>query len=245
MAEFHNYFGYGAKPVFAVRKAEEGEESDFTQRVGAGDDATIEEYVIEQKAGKYLLYNSMKLFFSNGGGPCYIVAVDTYGKEDQTIDAAKLSGGIEPLVKEQEPTMVVIPDVCGLNERADAIAVQQATLMHCGDKMKNRVAVLDVYDGYKDRRDPDGDPVTFSWVTGRRDGILLPEHLIGLSEEELAHYHDKQDQLHNGSSIRDWSTRDHLVTVILSLMISIMVLNCISLQMILSLQVMGLSILCS
>ena len=49
MTEFHNYFGYGCKPVFAVRKAEEGEESDFTQRVGAGDDATIEEYVIEQK----------------------------------------------------------------------------------------------------------------------------------------------------------------------------------------------------
>ena len=159
MAEFHNYFGFGSKPVFAVRKAEEGEDSDFTQRVGTGDDATIEEYVIEQKQGKYLLYNSMKLFFSNGGGPCYIVAVDTYGKEDQTIDGAKLSGGIEPLLKEQEPTMVVIPDVCGLNERADAIAVQQATLMHCGDKMKNRVAVLDVYDGYKDRRDPDGDPV--------------------------------------------------------------------------------------
>ena len=67
--------------------------------------------MIEQKEGKYLLYNSMKLFFSNGGGPCYIVAVDTYGKEDQTIDAGKLSGGIEPLVKEQEPTMVVIPDV--------------------------------------------------------------------------------------------------------------------------------------
>ena len=46
MAEFHNYFGYGSKPVFSVRKAEEGEESDFTQRVGAGDDATIEEHVI-------------------------------------------------------------------------------------------------------------------------------------------------------------------------------------------------------
>ena len=52
--------------------------------------------------------------------------------------------------------------------------------------------------------------MTFSWVTGRRDGVYLPEHLIGLSEEELAHYHDKQDQLHNGSSIRDWSTRDYV-----------------------------------
>ncbi len=157
MAEFHNYYGYGSKPVFKVRKAEEGEEADFIQRGGDADDPTLEEYVVEQDAGKYLLYNSMKLFFSNGGGPCYIVSVGAYGKEDQTIDAGKLSVGIETLIKEQEPTMVVIPDVMRIAERADAVSVQQATLLHCGEKMKNRVAILDVYDGYKDRKDPDGD----------------------------------------------------------------------------------------
>lgn len=159
MAEFHNYFGYGSKPVFAVKEAGDEDEADFTQLVGDGDDAEMKEYVIEQTMGKYLLYNSMKLFFSNGGGPCYIVSVGAYGKEDQSIDAAKLTAGVETLIKEQEPTMVVIPDVCRLAERADAIAVQQATLLHCGDKMKNRVAILDVYDGYRDRKDPAGDPI--------------------------------------------------------------------------------------
>jgi phage tail sheath protein FI len=159
MAEFHNYFGAGCKPVFGVRKAEEGDEADFLQRVGDDEESTMEEYVIEQKAGKYLLYNSMKLFFSNGGGPCYIVSVGAYGKEDQSIDAGKLAAGIETLIKEQEPTMVVVPDVCRLAERADAIAVQQASLLHCGEKMKNRVSILDIYDGYRDRKDPAGDPV--------------------------------------------------------------------------------------
>lgn len=159
MAEFHNYFGYGSKPVFGIRKAGDDEEPDFIQRVGDDDDPTMDDYVIEQKQGKYLLYNSMKLFFSNGGGPCYIVAVSAYGKEDQSIDASKLSAGIETLIKEQEPTMVVIPDVCGIAERADAISVQQASLLHCGDKMKNRVSILDVYDGHLDRKDPAGDPV--------------------------------------------------------------------------------------
>ncbi len=159
MAEYHNYFGQGSKPVFAVKEAGDDDEADFTQLVGEGDDAEMKEYVIEQTAGKYLLYNSMKLFFSNGGGPCYIVSVGPYGKEDQSIDAAKLTAGIETLIKEQEPTMVVIPDVCRLAERADAIAVQQASLLHCGDKMKNRVSILDVYDGYRDRKDPAGDPI--------------------------------------------------------------------------------------
>ena len=69
MAEFHNYFGSGSKPVFKIRKAEEGEEADFIQRGGDAEDPTLDEYIVEQQASKYLLYNSMKLFFSNGGGP--------------------------------------------------------------------------------------------------------------------------------------------------------------------------------
>jgi len=54
--------------------------------------------------------------------------------------------------------MVVIPDAM-LLKTADAISVQQATLAHCGGKMKNRVAVLDVSDGNRSRQDPAGDPI--------------------------------------------------------------------------------------
>ena len=61
MAEFHNYFGSGSKPVFKIRKAEEGEEADFIQRGGDAEDPTLDEYIVEQQAGKYLLFNSMKL----------------------------------------------------------------------------------------------------------------------------------------------------------------------------------------
>ena len=35
--------------------------------------------------------------------------------------------------------------------------VQQAALAHCGGKMRNRVAILDVWQGYKPRQHPDGD----------------------------------------------------------------------------------------
>jgi len=41
--------------------------------------------------------------------------------------------------------------------QSDCISVQQAMLAHCGGKMKNRFAILDVYDGYKDRQHPSGD----------------------------------------------------------------------------------------
>jgi uncharacterized protein len=61
-------------------------------------------------------------------------------------------------VKETEPTLVVIPETTRLS-RANAVKVQQAMLMHCGDRMKNRFAVLDVFAGHLDRQDPKGDPI--------------------------------------------------------------------------------------
>ncbi|WP_050478917.1 phage tail sheath family protein [Herbaspirillum rhizosphaerae] len=113
------------------------------------------EYSITQDGTAYILYYSMLLFFQNGGGPCYIVSVGNY-KDD--LDADKIKGGIDILLKEQEPTMVVVPDAVHLS-LADCTDVQTAALMHCGFKMRNRVALLDVYDGYKDRQDPAGDCV--------------------------------------------------------------------------------------
>jgi len=54
--------------------------------------------------------------------------------------------------------MVVIPETTRL-ARGDAVNVQQQMLMHCGDKMKNRVAILDIFAGHLERQDPKGDPV--------------------------------------------------------------------------------------
>ncbi|GAB7207123.1 hypothetical protein OS21_36190 [Dickeya oryzae] len=52
--------------------------------------------------------------------------------------------------------MVLTPEAVCLKED-DCINVQQAVLAHCGGTMKNRIAILDVWEGYKDRQDPSGD----------------------------------------------------------------------------------------
>lgn len=153
MSEFHNYFGFGPMPTFSiVEKAKDSnEESAFSVRGKDG----VKEYLLTQEQGKYLLYYSMLLFYQNGGGPCYVVSVGNYGN---AVETDKLQKGIDTLVKEQEPTMVVIPDTM-LLKPADAISVQQAVLAHCGGTMKNRVAILDVSDGHRSRQDPSGDPI--------------------------------------------------------------------------------------
>lgn len=149
MAEFHDYFGCAPNPKFEI--AEYGGEAP------AGEPAfTVggKQYCLTLKQGKYLLYHSMMLFYANGGGPCYVISVGNYSDD---IEGDKLSKAIDLLEKEQEPTMVVIPEAVLLPAQADCISVQQAVLAHCGGKMRNRFALLDVWEGYKDRRDPSGD----------------------------------------------------------------------------------------
>ena len=149
MSEFHNYYGFAPDPKFKINKKanDPAVEADFSQ---GGT-----EYVLEQSAGNYLLYRSMLLFFQNGGGPCYIVSVGGFNDD---IEADRMQKGVDLLIKEQEPTMVVIPETVRLAE-ANSISVQQSMLAHCGAKMKNRVAILDIWGGYRERQDPAGDPI--------------------------------------------------------------------------------------
>jgi phage tail sheath protein FI len=146
MSEFISFFGGPPKTQYEIsnKAANQGDESDFS--------SDGKNYWLKLKDGtvRYYLYHSMMLFFQNGGGACYIVSVDSYG---QAIDKQKLSDGIDVLLKEQEPTMVVIPDAMSLKDESECIALQQAALMHCGKVMRNRFAILDVFDGYKEARD--------------------------------------------------------------------------------------------
>jgi uncharacterized protein len=107
--------------------------------------------------GRFLMHQAMRLFFGNGGGTCYVVSVGGFDDEIVAGDAATgLIGGLTPLLKEQEPTLLVVPDAVLLS-RADCMRVQKAVLQHCGGDMKNRFAILDVWGGDLERRHPAGD----------------------------------------------------------------------------------------
>jgi len=108
----------------------------------------------------FTLHSQMKMFFSNGGTDCYIVSVGSYTKEDGTanlVEAAELQKGIEPLLREMEPTMLVIPELTTIplerDDNGDAkdddvkalYGLYGEALNHCGVVMRNRFAVMDVW----------------------------------------------------------------------------------------------------
>ncbi len=131
--------------------------------VTSKDGKTHKDYFVFPAPGTtlYLLYSSMLLFFQNGGGNCYIVSVGSY--KDQ-INADKLTAGIDLLTKEQEPTMVVIPDAVRLADIDAFTRVQAHAVRHCGE-IRSRIAILDIYEGYKELAD--------SPVSNFRDNIPI------------------------------------------------------------------------
>jgi hypothetical protein len=167
MDEYIQYFGGPPQPAFSVAEVSDppvptvGEKPKATDARGQLSHFmwNAKRYSLtrapKRAGGRFLMHLAMRHFFQNGGAACYIVSVGDYEQDD--IEAAGLIAGLEPLLREQEPTMVLTPDAVLLDE-SSCILVQQQVLAHCGGKMKNRVAILDIWGGDRDRKDPE-----FNW----------------------------------------------------------------------------------
>ncbi|GAB3461883.1 hypothetical protein GCM10027321_22940 [Massilia terrae] len=106
--------------------------------------------------GQFFLYLSLRLFFDNGGGPCYIVSAGDYSA---AANAEQLTAPLLALEKFLDPTMVVIPDAMLLADGAAANSVAEAVLAHCG-KMQSRIGIFDVFDGFKPRTNGPDDVIS-------------------------------------------------------------------------------------
>lgn len=107
----------------------------------------------------YYLYNSIKLFYENGGADAYIVAVGSYGTPSnrvQNSDAklvnkniilADLLKGVELLADRCEPTMYICPDATLLETKEYGILCD-AMLKQC-DKLQSAISIFDLIGGNK------------------------------------------------------------------------------------------------
>ena len=93
-----------------------------------------------QAAASPYLYDSLQLYFANGGEKCYVVSTGTYN--DPLTDATPFTDALTALAKFDEPTLIVMPDAVRLPD-GQLATVQQAALSHC-HSMQDRFAILDV-----------------------------------------------------------------------------------------------------
>ncbi|PTW52183.1 cadherin-like domain-containing protein [Rhodovulum kholense] len=173
-SEFVQYYGGAPDPVFEIVDFEVASGVSPLSADGAAMKDPLpravfplgeKKFELKQKNPAFSLYGAMRLFFQNGGGPCYVISIGAYKvRDDQgqlvdnVIDAEKMLTAIDSLKNEPEPTMLVIPEATRL-VRQNCVKVQQAMLKHCGNDMKNRFAILDIFGGHLGQKDPLGNPV--------------------------------------------------------------------------------------
>src|SRR3569833_2239972 len=129
----------------------------------------------------YYLYNSVRLFYENGGGNAYIVSVGGYGAPslkpmspggqiiNPNVQLNNLLGGLKLLLNEQEPTMYICHDATLLSVADNSTLMEEMLLQ--SSTMGTSICIFDIIGA----RNPDpilytNDITTFRNSTGS-DGL--------------------------------------------------------------------------
>jgi uncharacterized protein len=85
------------------------------------------------------LYYHMQMYFSNGGGPCYVISASSTG----AITKLKCEDALALLKLEDEPTLILIPEAIHL--AGDYSAIMKAALTQC-NSLQDRFTIMDLKD---------------------------------------------------------------------------------------------------
>jgi phage tail sheath protein FI len=95
---------------------------------------------------RFILYYCMQMYFANGGGPCWVVSTGTYSATPNIDDfwKADLTGALNRLELEDEPTLIVMPDLRTLTATiANQYTGYQKALEQC-NKLQDRFTIIDL-----------------------------------------------------------------------------------------------------
>ncbi|MDH7444145.1 phage tail sheath family protein [Aquimarina sp. 2201CG14-23] len=152
MLEYEVHFGFPEK------------ETDLGITITETDGEKSIKVTAPEKANRsqFLMYYSMQMYFANGGGPCYVVSVNTYADAIANNSATPvqfndLTDGLATLEKEDEPTLLLFPDATSLANEADFYNLYNNALTQC-KKMQDRFSIIDTYTDDEDveMNDPEG-----------------------------------------------------------------------------------------
>lgn len=142
LLEYETYFGSGDN--------EKNITVTIDDKIDSGTPAEILNRTLSVSMGtpsKYLMYYALRMYFDNGGGPCYITSAGPYSSGD--VDKDELSSALAELEKYDEPTLYVFPDALGLDDANAYYSLINKALMQ-SQKLKDRFVIIDAYDDDSD-----------------------------------------------------------------------------------------------
>lgn len=113
---------------------------DYENLFGAGPELELDDTGKKLQKHNFVLYDSIRLFYDNGGGTCYVVSVGDY--KTAAFEAKQYTDGLEPLKKVDEVTLLVAPDAAMLLDKEQLGTVHKAMLTQCVE-LGDRFAILD------------------------------------------------------------------------------------------------------
>lgn len=135
--EYIEYFGRAYPERFGITLT--GSDTTF-------DNTTVTVNVLNSNGlSPYRMYYQVQQYFTNGGGPCYIVPVGNYLFENPgntDISHTALVAGLNALEEEDEPTLLVVPEAVRVTA-TNRKTIHDAMLAQCR-KLQDRFAIMDV-----------------------------------------------------------------------------------------------------
>ncbi len=114
--------------------------------------------VVQEGTARFHLYDSMRLFFANGGGACFVLSCGGYdGDVTPVVAASDILRGLAICETLVGPAMTAIPDAVSL-PRPEFDAVTAATIAACA-KTGDRMALLDVWGAAEPNSNDDWGPL--------------------------------------------------------------------------------------
>lgn len=117
LLEFEQYFGL-AYPELLEVTIENPDKGSTMPKIAVNPTTTV---------SGYLLYYHVKMFYDNGGGPCFVVSVGDFA-ETPVIIKSDLKNGLDACEKEDAITLLAIPEITALSSASEILELNDAML---------------------------------------------------------------------------------------------------------------------
>jgi phage tail sheath protein FI len=107
---------------------------------------------------RFRMAYALRHFYDNGGGRCYVISIGDYSVPNAGASTIRDNyiAGLDALAKEDEPTLIVLPDASGMSSTsgvpADYFGVLTQALSQCAT-LGDRFLICDLWDGDEPGRD--------------------------------------------------------------------------------------------
>lgn len=138
LVEYEQHFG-GPQPETLITVAITDDASGTTAQATLPDTAR----------SLHLMYYAVQMYFANGGGPAWVASAGTYKANlRDPLDVNELVAALDVVGKEDEPTLLVVPESQSLNI-ADYKTLHDLALTQCAT-LQDRFTIMDLHPGDAD-----------------------------------------------------------------------------------------------